>query len=206
MLIIVRTNEQLKEELLNKGLPTHATIEYMDDLLAWSATDAQLYIDLLFDAAHKEGHVVYGQLSGKPVLINCVAHRLQELDMPKNVIRLNGWPTLLQNKITEIACLDEAFAIETMQLLGWTYQVYADVIGFPTARVIATIVNEAYFAEGEKVADKNAIDIAMKLGTNYPFGPFEWSERIGLKNIYDLLNRLSHEFDKYQLAQNLTAS
>ncbi len=206
MLIIVRTNEPLKAELLRKGLPADATIQYMNDLSAWLGTDAHLYIDLLFDAQDKMSHSMYSQLNGKPVLINSVAYTLKELELPKNVIRLNAWPTLLQNQIAEIACVDTEFAEETMQLLGWTYQLYADVIGFPTARVIATIVNEAYFAEGQQVADKNAIDIAMKLGTNYPYGPFEWADRIGLKNIYDLLNRLSHEFDKYQLASNLSAS
>jgi 3-hydroxybutyryl-CoA dehydrogenase len=206
MLIIVRTNEDLKEELLKKGLPENARVQYENELRQWPAIDADLYIDLLFDAADKTTHELYDKLNGKPVLINCVAYTLKELGLPKNVIRLNGWPTLLQGKIAEIACLDEAFARAIMETLGWTYQLYADVIGFPTARVIATIVNEAYFAEKEQVADRKAIDTAMKLGTNYPFGPFEWADRIGLKNICDLMNRLRNAFDKYQLVDNLNAS
>ena len=36
---------------------------------------------------------------------------------------------------------------------------------------------------GENVSTRDEIDTAMKLGTNYPFGPFEWAEKIGLKNI-----------------------
>jgi 3-hydroxybutyryl-CoA dehydrogenase len=206
MLILVRTNESLKEELLKKGFPPNATIQYENELRKWLTIDAHLYIDLLFDAADKEAQETYPHLNGKPVLINCVAYTLKELNLSKNVIRLNGWPTLLQGKIAEIACLDEAFAKATMETLGWTYQLYADVIGFPTARVIATIVNEAYYAEKEGVADRKAIDTAMKLGTNYPFGPFEWADRIGLKNICDLLKSLPNEFDKYQLADNLSAS
>ena len=31
------------------------------------------------------------------------------------------------------------------------------------------------------------IDKAMKLGTNYPHGPFEWCERIGVKHVYEVL-------------------
>ncbi len=40
------------------------------------------------------------------------------------------------------------------------------------------IINEAYFtaAEGHRFAED--IDISMKLDTNYPFGPFEWSKKI----------------------------
>jgi 3-hydroxybutyryl-CoA dehydrogenase len=37
----------------------------------------------------------------------------------------------------------------------------------------------------------------MKRGTNYPYGPFEWSRLIGLKNIYELLVTLSGENKRY---------
>ncbi len=62
------------------------------------------------------------------------------------------------------------------------------------------IVNEAYYALGEKVSTKAEIDIAMKLGTNYPLGPFEWSEQIGLQNIYSLLLKLSADDNRYLVA------
>jgi 3-hydroxybutyryl-CoA dehydrogenase len=60
------------------------------------------------------------------------------------------------------------------------------------------IINEAYFALDEKVSSKEEIDIAMKLGTNYPFGPFEWSNKIGIKKICDLLNVLKEINPRYQ--------
>ena len=66
-----------------------------------------------------------------------------------------------------------------------------------SARILASIINEAYYTLQEEVSTKNDIDTAMKLGTNYPFGPFEWSERIGLENIYDLLNKLSKADARY---------
>jgi 3-hydroxybutyryl-CoA dehydrogenase len=52
----------------------------------------------------------------------------------------------------------------------------------------------------EKVSTKEEIDVAMKLGTNYPYGPFEWSEKIGLKNIYELLFTLSRTSPRYEPA------
>ena len=61
----------------------------------------------------------------------------------------------------------------------------------PTQRTIAMIVNEAYFALEANVSTKQDIDVAMKLGTNYPYGPFEWSKKIGLQEIYNLLNLLT---------------
>ena len=75
-----------------------------------------------------------------------------------------------------------------------------DKPGFITARVIAAIINEAYFAWEEKVSTKEEIDIAMKLGTNYPYGPFEWCNKIGIKNIYQLLNELSSTNARYKPA------
>jgi 3-hydroxybutyryl-CoA dehydrogenase len=59
------------------------------------------------------------------------------------------------------------------------------------ARVLATIVNEAASAVAEGVAAPEAIDIAMRLGTNYPSGPLEWGERIGLDHVIHTLDALN---------------
>ena len=52
------------------------------------------------------------------------------------------------------------------------------------------IINEAYYTLQEGTASRADIDTAMKLGTNYPFGPFEWSKRIGIKTIVKLLDNI----------------
>jgi 3-hydroxybutyryl-CoA dehydrogenase len=62
-----------------------------------------------------------------------------------------------------------------------------------TPRIIAMIINEAYFTLQERTATRSDIDVSMKLGTNYPFGPFEWATKIGLKNVYNLLNALYND-------------
>ena len=43
----------------------------------------------------------------------------------------------------------------------------------------------------------------MKLGTNYPYGPFEWSKKIGVQNIASLLTGLSQTEKRYQPADLL---
>jgi len=58
------------------------------------------------------------------------------------------------------------------------------------ARVLATVVNEAASAVEEGVAAPTAIDIAMRLGMNYPNGPLEWGERIGLEHVVRTLDQL----------------
>ncbi|HRG10176.1 MAG TPA: 3-hydroxyacyl-CoA dehydrogenase family protein, partial [Cyclobacteriaceae bacterium] len=57
-----------------------------------------------------------------------------------------------------------------------------------TPRVICMIINEAYFTVEEGTATREDVDLAMKLGTNYPLGPFEWTEKIGLQNIVNVLD------------------
>jgi 3-hydroxybutyryl-CoA dehydrogenase len=57
-------------------------------------------------------------------------------------------------------------------------------------RVISCIVNEAFLALSEGVATAEDIDRAMKLGANYPKGPFEWVEEIGARSIAETLDSL----------------
>ncbi|MEP6679887.1 MAG: 3-hydroxyacyl-CoA dehydrogenase NAD-binding domain-containing protein [Chloroflexota bacterium] len=58
------------------------------------------------------------------------------------------------------------------------------------ARILATIVNEAASAVAAGGATPEAIDTAMRLGTNYPSGPLEWGERIGLGPVVGTLDTL----------------
>lgn len=70
-------------------------------------------------------------------------------------------------------------------------------IGF---RILAMLINEAVSALAENLATPEDIDSAMKLGTNYPLGPLEWSERIGLENVLAGLTGIFDELseDRYR--------
>ena len=50
---------------------------------------------------------------------------------------------------------------------------------------------------------KEDIDLAMKLGTGYPFGPFEWAELIGVEKVSGLLKRLAEKDPLYEIAESL---
>lgn len=139
----------------------------------------------------------------KPVIINSVTETLKGLKTPVNVIRINGWNTFLQRPLWEVAGTLSQNLTALFNKLNKTVKVVNDEPGFVSARIIAMIINEAYFAFGEKVSTKAEIDIAMKLGTNYPFGPFEWAEKIGLIKIYTLLQQLSLNDNRYQPAPML---
>ncbi len=70
-------------------------------------------------------------------------------------------------------------------------------------RVISCIVNEAFLALSEGVATAKDIDEAMKLGANYPKGPFEWVEEIGAPSILETLESLKATHGDAYLASPL---
>lgn len=73
-------------------------------------------------------------------------------------------------------------------------------------RVISCIVNEAFLSLSEGVATAEDIDQAMKLGANYPKGPFEWTEEIGPDTILEKLDSLRALYgDAYIAAPSLRA-
>jgi 3-hydroxybutyryl-CoA dehydrogenase len=76
------------------------------------------------------------------------------------------------------------------QALGKKVSVIGDVPGMIVARAVARIVDLAYDAVAKGVATEEDIDTAMRLGVNYPLGPFEWSRRLGRGWAYALLDDL----------------
>jgi 3-hydroxybutyryl-CoA dehydrogenase len=127
----------------------------------------------------------------KPVFINAVSKTLDEINAGKNVIRINGWNGFLKRNSWEIAGEVNDSHQAVLNALQKKIILTPDEPGFISARIISMIINEAFYAKGENISTENEIDIAMKLGTNYPYGPFEWAKEIGIKNIYDLLIGLS---------------
>ncbi|MGN6531738.1 MAG: 3-hydroxyacyl-CoA dehydrogenase family protein [Ginsengibacter sp.] len=139
----------------------------------------------------------------KPVVVNSVTETLADLNYPLNVSRINAWPGFLEREIWEIASY-EAERIEII-FKGFNRKIFfvKDEPGFVAARVISMIINEAFFAFGENVSTKEEIDLAMKLGTNYSQGPFEWAQTIGIEKIYFLLKKLSEKDERYLAAPAL---
>jgi 3-hydroxybutyryl-CoA dehydrogenase len=65
-----------------------------------------------------------------------------------------------------------------------------EAAGLVLGRILAQIVNEAHFAVGQGVASAEDCDTAMRLGFNWPRGPFEWGSAIGLGRAVAILDAL----------------
>lgn len=197
MQIIVLTNESLKEELLANGTQPGVELVFISNVNEFSAyTNASAFIDLLFENK-KERVQILESLLPATVIINSVEHRLTETN--SSFIRINGWNTFLQSAIIEASASEEQKQKAEIILLQFNKKIewLPDEAGFITPRVISAIINEAFIALEEGVSTKDEIDKAMKLGTNYPYGPFEWADKIGLKNITSLLTKLSVQQNRY---------
>jgi 3-hydroxybutyryl-CoA dehydrogenase len=83
-----------------------------------------------------------------------------------------------------------AEATGLFQALGKQVSVIGDVPGMIVARTVARIVDLAHDAVAKGVATEEDVDTAMRLGVNYPLGPFEWSRRLGRNWAYALLDDL----------------
>jgi 3-hydroxybutyryl-CoA dehydrogenase len=199
MNLIVLSDDVLIEELTCSGVDENTNIERIRNINDFRKfPDADAWIDLLFKP-DDERITLLKELNTKPVIINSVEKSLSGTS--SNFVRINGWPTFLKRKVVEASTLNETLKPLTERIfssLNRRVQWVPDEAGFISARVVAMIINEAFFVLGENVSTREDIDIAMKLGTNYPLGPFEWSEKIGLNKIHILLEELSKSNKIYE--------
>lgn len=84
----------------------------------------------------------------------------------------------------------QAQAAAVLRALGYLPVRVADTPGLVVARTLAMLVNEAADAVLYGVCTPPGADAAMKLGVNYPAGPFEWLARLGVARVVGLIEAL----------------
>jgi 3-hydroxybutyryl-CoA dehydrogenase len=75
--------------------------------------------------------------------------------------------------------------------MGKTPLKASDRAGFVSNRVLMPMINEAFYAWMEGVAEPEAIDGIMKLGCNFPMGPLRLADFIGLDTCVHIMNVLA---------------
>jgi 3-hydroxybutyryl-CoA dehydrogenase len=78
----------------------------------------------------------------------------------------------------------------------------ADAPGLVVARTIAMLINEAADAVLQGVCTPEGADAAMKLGVNYPAGPFEWLARWSVSGVTQVLEALDAHYrgERYRVS------
>ncbi|MBL7810682.1 MAG: 3-hydroxyacyl-CoA dehydrogenase [Bacteroidetes bacterium] len=110
----------------------------------------------------------------------------------ETIFGINAVPTFLQRSLLEISNpfgLDTKGAESIAHSLGYAACEWVQSrVGMVTPRIVCMIINEAFYTLQEGTAGAGDIDAAMRLGTNYPMGPFEWCDKMGLDYVYTILD------------------
>jgi len=124
--------------------------------------------------------------------------------------------------------IDQSFAPHAGMYLAWTHAITAtkelmksvenflitlgiqpikviDSPGLIVARTIAMLINEACDAVNQGVCTEDAVNQAMRLGVNYPEGPFEWLEQWSAADIAFLLDSMDDFYrgERYRVSPML---
>jgi 3-hydroxybutyryl-CoA dehydrogenase len=203
MLIIILADALQREELLKNNLSDATVIWVSDKKEFLNYQNADAFIDLEF-VNIAERIEFLSQFLPRLIVINSVTDTLQETT--PSFIRINAWTTFLSASLLEASYINKDIkekAEEVFSTLNKKIEWLPDEPGFITARVISLVINEAFIALGEGVSTKGEINTAMKLGTAYPYGPFEWAEKIGVQNIVTLLEKLGKTQARYKPSELL---
>jgi len=159
--------------------------------------ECDVIVDLEFDD-HPERIMAYGPLS-TPLILSSVKVQLLGvlahfgINARKNVFGINALATFIHREKNEMSFVFDSQKEVGEQLctkLGLAPEWVKDRVGMVTPRILFMIINEAYYTVQEGTAAKADIDTGMKLGTAYPYGPFEWVEKVGVRDIFEVLDSL----------------
>ncbi|OYU97694.1 MAG: 3-hydroxyacyl-CoA dehydrogenase [Bacteroidetes bacterium B1(2017)] len=200
MKILARGSKNRIKELQEKlnGVSCVLTCVDDSDLISANVHQFDLIFDLKFDEKSEQLHY-YAGLKNIPVFVCAVKQQLAKatFDFGRKVecklFGINALPTFLNRPLTEISLLhqaDESSLKEIMHAFSWNYRIVEDRVGMITPRILFMIINEACYTLQEGTASMEDIDTSMKLGTNYPLGPFEWANKIGIKHVYETLEAI----------------
>lgn len=195
MRILIVGDEHHVEECKQKLGSSHTYSAVPDHTnLQKHMRDKDIIFDFLIDHEFEEFENYLE--SPCPIFLNTAKISLTELSntvdnrVKSTIFGFNGLPTFFNRAILEVSVFknEDLKKLESItKALATEFLVVEDRVGLVTPRVICMIINEAYYTVQEGTATREDIDVAMKLGTNYPFGPFEWCQRIGIRNVYELL-------------------
>lgn len=213
MRIAVIGDKKRTEEFITAFGNLHEIVTVSEKQLP--SEDLTLY-NAVFDLNYENNpeHIrYYAPLKNRPVIISAVKTTLQrEINRTGNVecalLGMNCMPTFINRPLLECTVVDR-YDRDTWnnlgELLNKKISIVDDRVGMVTPRVACMIINEAFFTLQEGTATIKDIDLGMRLGVNYPYGPFEWAKKIGYNEVYEVLQAVYKDMcdDRYKIASLL---
>ncbi len=85
-----------------------------------------------------------------------------------------------------------AEAVGLLRAAGLTVYVIDDIPGMIVTRTVAMLANLAADAVASGVASAEDVEVAMRLGVNYPRGPIAWGQQWGTRVVLTILDSLEN--------------
>lgn len=141
-------------------------------------------------------------------ITSTVLSQAQEIKHQERLIGISAFPTLIENKLVEIApslYTSQEIADAVVKFFDEAKKecaIVEDGIGMVMPRILCQSINEALFTVQNDVANPKDVDTAMKVAAHYPHGPIEWGEKIGFKNVIAVLDALHKNYgeERYRVA------
>ena len=141
--------------------------------------------DISIDVTAKD--ITYGEDATSAALRYQVApEQLVCIDL---LYGLNKHRTLMPSFVTQDKYIKTAQSI--FNLDGISNSVIQESVGFVAQRVLAMIVNLGCDIAQQGIATVEDINVAVKLGLGYPYGPIEWGDVLGADKILKILDRMT---------------
>jgi 3-hydroxybutyryl-CoA dehydrogenase len=101
-----------------------------------------------------------------------------------------------------VSAQSRAAVVHAFQLANIAAVEMADSPALIVARTISMLVNESADAVQQNVCSVEAVNVAMRLGVNYPEGPFEWLETVGTQRVVAVLENLADYYrgERYRVS------
>ncbi len=106
-----------------------------------------------------------------------------------NPVPLMRLVEVIKGRLTSDVVVERTMALATK--MGKTPLKANDRAGFVSNRVLMPMINEAFHAWNEGVAEPEAIDGIMTLGCNFPMGPLRLADYIGLDTCVHIMDVLA---------------
>ena len=143
-----------------------------------------------------------------PPLVELTGGSLARLAPGEDAVGFVALPTPEEATLVELtrgsatAEATAAAAERHFRSLGKRVEWVGDAPGLVLGRIVCQLVNEAAFALEGGIGSAEDIDTAMRLGFNYPRGPLEWGDAIGLDQVLAVLDALREELgeERYRAA------
>jgi 3-hydroxybutyryl-CoA dehydrogenase len=189
--------EKIKQEDMDRTLARLHTSTDMRN----AARDADYVIEAVFERAEVK-LPIFGQLEGicpretilasntSGIPVSLLASATRRPDKVIGTHFMNPVPLMKGVEIVRTLLTSEdtlKVSVDFVKSLGKETVVVKDSPGFVTNRIITLVMNEAAKLLEENLASIEDIDKIEKLSHNWPMGPFELADMVGIDVLVDLL-------------------